>query len=108
MAGYKHYLNIVQKYIEIVKNSSEHIRKTVFVITVGAVTSLFFIGWVLTSNFFSSSADQIDGEEQAKELSSDVHSIVDAFQERLDKDKGKYSTPPVYFLDTGEMPTTTK
>lgn len=105
MAGYKNYLNIGQKYIEIVKNSPEHVRKTIFVITVSVVTSLVFLGWVLTLKVFSPSADQSNNEEQAKELGSDVHSILDAFQERLDKDKGKYSTPPVYFLDKSEIPT---
>jgi len=107
MAGYGHYLKTTQKYIEIVRNSPERVRKVVLVITASALISLVFLGWIATSKIFSSLANQAN-EKQAQEFGSDVHSILNAFQERLDKDKGKYSTPPAYFLDKGEIPTTTK
>ncbi|KKR46648.1 MAG: hypothetical protein UT82_C0009G0012 [Parcubacteria group bacterium GW2011_GWB1_40_14] len=46
MAGYGHYLKTTQKYIEIVRNSPERVRKVVLVITASALISLVFLGWI--------------------------------------------------------------
>ncbi len=109
MESYGRHLKFIQKYIEVSKNSPEHIRKTIFIVSVGAVMLVVLTGWLLTLNIFSSLENQDKKkfeEEQTKKFGSDVHSILDAFQKRLNEDKGKYSTPPAYFIDRGEIPTT--
>ena len=103
------YLKLVNEYIERIKGSPEHVRKTVFVITVTLVTVLVFAGWLVTMRFFNpglagENKKQFK-ESQTKEFGSDIHSIFNALQERLKNDDNtNIKTPPTYFLDTRSLP----